>query len=110
MTTSPNYVSQLPGELNLEMVDDNDLVFTIDWGMDITDYTFTANIIPDKCESEIPMVVSIISASAGKMNVTIQMASIVDIAPSTNKWYMNWTTSASLVRTVLAGVLALRAK
>lgn len=105
-----NTITQLAGELNLDMVDDNDLVFAIDWHMDITNYSFEANIIPKSCSTEIPMGIAITSASAGKMNVVISASSIADISPSVNRWYLNWTTPApdNYVRTVLAGALVLR--
>lgn len=113
MTNTTNYISQLPGELNIEMTDDNDLVFSIDWHMDLTDYEFDANIIPKDCEAdEIPMTVEVTSLTGGKMNITVTTASILDLTPSTNKWYLNWTTPApeSYVRTVLAGAFVLRSK
>jgi len=104
-----NYVTQLPGELNIEMTDDNDLVFAVKWDFDISTYTFSANIIPKACEDEIPMGITIVNAPLGMMNVTISASSIADIAPSTNQWYMNWTVDG-LIRTVLAGALVLRSK
>ncbi len=107
-----NYIQQLPGTLNLEMVDDNDLVFSVDWNIDITGYQFDANIIPKNSDAEIPITVDVIDASTGKMNVVITAASLLDLQPDVHKWYMNWTTPApeSLLRTVLAGVLVLRTK
>lgn len=112
MTNSTNYVSQVPGQLNLEMVDDNDLVFAIDWHMDITDYQFDANIVPKNCETEIPMTVTVVDEVAGTMNVAVTAASLADIQPATHNWYMNWTTPApdNYIRTVLAGVLVLRSR
>jgi hypothetical protein len=112
MTNSTNYVQQLPGTLNLEMVDDNDLVFSLNWNMDITDYVFEANIVPKNCETEIPMTVEIIDEVAGKVNVIITATSLADITPNTHSWYMNWTTPApeEYIRTVLAGALVLRSR
>lgn len=112
MADSTNYVSQLPGLLNLEMVDDNDLTFSIDWHLDITGYSFDANIVPKNCETEIPIEIEIIDEVAGKMNLTITRTSILSLSPSTNRWYLNWTTPSpdSYVRTVLAGALVLRSR
>ena len=105
-------IEQLAAELNLKMVDDNDLVFAIDWNMDITGYSWEANIIPDKIEDEIPMTVTVTNASSGLMNIAISASSIIDISPSTNDWYLNWTTPSpdNYVRTVLAGKLILLSK
>lgn len=108
-TTPSNYVSQLPGQLNLEMVDDNDMTFSIDWNMDITDYTFEANIVPKGSDIEVPMTITIINPEEGKMNVTITEASISAIPPSVNRWYLNWTIDG-LVRTVMSGALVLRSR
>lgn len=104
-----DYITQLPGEVNIEMTEDNDLIFAVAWDVDISTYTFTANIIPKSCENEIPMGITIINPTLGTMNVTISASSIVDLAPSTNKWYMNWTVGG-LSRTVLAGALVLRSR
>lgn len=107
-----DYITQLPGELNIEMTEDNDLVFAINWDKDLTDYTFTANIVPKSCDTEIPMGIQITSASSGTMNVVISASSIADIVPSTNRWYMNWETPSpeSYLRTVLAGAFVVRSK
>lgn len=110
--TTTNYLTQLPGELNLKMVDDNDFVFAVNWGMDITGYLWSANIVPESLEDEIAMGVVVTSASSGKMNIIISASSIADISPSTNDWYLNWTTPSpdSYVRTVLSGKLVLLTK
>lgn len=109
-TATLPYVTQLPGELNIDMTDDNDLVFAVNWGMDLTDYSFEANIVPQSCEGEIPMTVTVVDAALGKMNIAITAASILDLSPSVNRWYLNWTTPApdGYIRTVLAGALVLR--
>jgi hypothetical protein len=104
-TTTTETISQLPGKLNLNMVDDNDLVFSLNWGMDITDYSFEANIVSPQGE-EIPMVITIINAPEGIMNVGITAASIADISPSTSRWYLDWTHDG-FIRTVIAGNLVL---
>ena len=102
--TTGNSISQLSGELNLEMIDDNDLTFSINWHMDFTDYSFEANIIPKNGEAEIPMTVEVMNVTEGIINVTITSASILELLPSTHKWYLNWTIGG-LVRTVLSGAL-----
>jgi hypothetical protein len=108
--TDATYLTQLPAEVNLEITDDNDLIFTVDWHMDISLYTFAANIIPAESEDEIAMTVTIVSAPVGTMTIKITRSSILDISPSTNRWYLNWTDSNGYVRTVLAGALVLRSK
>jgi len=112
MTDSTNYITQLPGELNINMVDDNDLVFSVNWNMDINNYVFTGSIIPEDGTAEIPMVVDIIDPDLGLINVTVTVASILNLLPGVHSWYLDWTTPApdNFVRTVLAGVFALRAK
>ena len=103
-----NYITQLPGELNLDMMDDNDLTFAISWGMDISNYAFEANIIAKGCDTEIPMGITITSPTEGKMNITISASSIAALPPSTNnRWYLNWILDGK-VRTVLSGALILR--
>jgi len=99
-----NTISQMPEILNLNMVDDNDLVFSLDWGMDITDYSFEANIISK--DGLIPMTITIVDALNGLMNVAITSDSISEISPSTNRWYLDWTVDG-YVRTVIHGTLVL---
>ena len=105
-------LEQLPGMVNIKMVDDNDLVFGVDWDIDITGYLWEAYIIPEDGSDEIGLGTEVTSASAGKMNVIISASSIADISPSVNNWYLNWTTPApdSYVRTVLNGKIALYSK
>jgi hypothetical protein len=107
-----NYVIQVPGELNIEMVDDNDLVFSIDWGIDLTGYIFNAYIIPNDGSDEIAISVVVYSYSLGQMNVIIPETALVSLLPGVHSWYMNWTTPApdNYIQTILAGVLALRPK
>jgi len=109
MTTcnETNYVSQMPGTVNLQMIDENDMTFSIDWNMDITDYTFEANIIPKDGSAEIPMDIDIINALEGKINITIEASSIEELEPSVHRWYLNWSVDG-LIRTVISGALVLR--
>lgn len=105
-TTTVDSISQLPGKLNLNMVDDNDLVFSLDWGMDITDYSFEGNIISPVDGTLIPMVITIVDPLEGTMNIGITADSIADISPSTTRWFLNWTYDG-FVRTVIAGSLVM---
>lgn len=105
-------LEQLPGMVNIKMVDDNDFVFAIDWDIDITGYSWAAYIIPDNGDPEIPLGTEVINASDGTMNVIISSSSIADISPSINNWYLDWTTPApdNYVRTVLNGKIRLFSK
>jgi hypothetical protein len=114
-STGSDYITQLPGELNIDMVCDNDLVFTIDWGFDVSAYTFEANIIPKDCTDdtdEISIAVDTSRAATGIIELTITETSIDDLVPSINSWYLNWTTPSpdNYIRTILAGALVLRSK
>ena len=120
-STVSNYVTQVPGELNIEMVKGNDLVFSIEWqytyqdnvfNMDLTDYTFNAYVIPEDGSSEIEVTVDVTNYSLGQMNIIITENDLINLLPAKHGWYMNWTTPApnSYVQTVLAGVLVLRVK
>jgi len=107
MTDIPNTIQQMPGEVNIKMIDDNDMTFFVKWEMDITNYQFLARIIPSNGEEEIPMLINITNPTEGEMNITITSSSISELSPSTNKWYLNWTVNG-LVRTVITGALVLR--
>jgi len=107
MTIIENTVQQMPGEVNIKMIDDNDFIFHAKWEIDITDYQFKARIIPSNGEEEIPMLVNVTNPQEGEMNITITSQSILDISPSTNRWYLDWTVNG-LIRTVITGALVLR--
>lgn len=107
MADLSNTVQQIPGKVNIAMIDDNDLTFFVKWGIDITNYTFKARIIPSNGGEEIPMLVNITNPTEGEMYITITSSSILDMSPSTNKWYLDWTVNG-LVRTVVAGALVIR--
>jgi len=109
MTDSTSYITQLPGELNIEMVDDNDLVFATNWNMDLTDYIFDAYIIPKDGSDEIAIDVDVVNPTLGLVNITIPETAVADLLPGVHSWYLNWTMPApdNYIRTVLAGVLAL---
>ena len=106
-TCSDGLVSQLPGEFDIKMVIGNDLSLAIQWNLDITGYTFEAYIEPKNQAEDIPIDLEITSASSGKMNMIISASSTVNLPASTNEWYMNWTSSSGLKRTILAGNLTL---
>lgn len=109
-TCTSNDLTQLPGSLDIQMITDNDFVFSIDWSIDITGYTFSGYIIPENEDIEIPLDIAIVSASSGTMNVTISASSIDDLPESVNDWYLNWVDTDGYTRTVLAGTLVLRDK
>lgn len=104
-TTTVDTISQLPGKLNLYIVEDNDLVFSLNWGIDITDYSFSGNIVLEDGTLE-PLGITIINASEGLMNVAVVSE---DIAPDTYRWYLDWELDGN-IRTVISGSLIIYPK
>lgn len=101
MTT---YLSVLPGDLPITIVDGNDLSFNMDWATDTTLYTFTAWIQPvGTITTPIPLTISIIDALIGKYTVSITKTLLAPLPLNiSHKWRMDRTIS-SATRTVLAG-------
>lgn len=100
------YLSQIPGDLPITMVDGNDLSFKLNWATDTSAYTFTAWIQPfGSSTAIIPMPMTIIDATLGLYTCSVSKTSIANIPLNKeHKWRMDRTTvSSGLVRTVLSG-------
>ena len=98
-------LTQLPGDLPIEMILGNDFSFKVDWGKDMTDYTFAGWIEPVG-GTNIPITITPIDITLGTYTFTITKASIATIPVDTdNKWRLDRTTPspASLTRTVISG-------
>ena len=98
-------ISQLPGTLNLELVRGDEFATLVDFSINCTGYTFAASVYSTITGSEIlAPTVSVVSASAGQVNVSISEAQTNGIAPGTYMWRLSWVAPGSAIRTALEGV------
>jgi len=106
-------LKQNSGKLDLTMQLGDDLSFDADFGIDLTNYDFTANIIPSGTAlTIIPIVITETDLSIGKLHFFISKDSIesLPIASEKYKWEFVWNTPKQEItpitvytRTILAG-------
>lgn len=105
--------NQLPGELNIKVVDGNDLSFKTDWATDTSLYTFSAWIQPIGTVSTIiPFTISVIDAFLGTYTISVSKTALAALPLNReHRWRMDrLTTSSAIVRTVLAGTFTVEDK
>jgi hypothetical protein len=82
---------QLPGTLNLSFKRSDDFSALVDFSIGMTGYTVTAD-ITSLVSGEVvqPFTVSIVSATAGQVNVSLTDAQTLALARGTYGWRMTW--------------------
>lgn len=107
-----NIMAQFPGGITIKMIEGNDFTFRVNWGFDITGYTFTGKIIPSNGLSEITMTVTPIDLALGLIDIKIASTDVIALPKSTNQgWYLDWVLPISgNKRTVLGGILVIYPK
>lgn len=98
----PSY-DQTPGSLNLSLVRSDDFSSLIDFSIGMSGYTVTAGITSLVTGNEVqPLTVSIVSATAGQVNVSLTDTQTAALARGTYGWRMQWTEN-NATRTALTG-------
>lgn len=99
-------LNQLPGELNVKMLQGDDLSFDVEFtGMNLTSYTFTANVTPaGNAPTLIPITITNTDLANGKLHFFIARASVSALPTNTSAhtWLFQWTVS-TFKRGVLGG-------
>lgn len=97
--------SQVPGTLNLSLVRGDDFSALIDVSINLTGYTTTASVASAVTGSTIlPFTVSVVSASEGKVNLSLTDTQTAAVPRGTYTWHMAWT-EGSATRTALTGMV-----
>jgi hypothetical protein len=98
----PSY-DQAPGTLNLTFNRADDFSALVDFSISLASYTVTAGITSLVTGSELqPLTVSIVSATAGTVNVSLNDTQTAALARGTYGWQMKWTEN-NATRTALTG-------
>ena len=94
-------VTQIPGTVDLEIAQGNDMSFLFTFDIDLTGYTFEAK-VDEADESETVITVVETDLSAGKVTITMasSLSSLISVA--THNWFLDRTNVGSRER-LLAG-------
>jgi len=98
----PSY-DQTPGSLNMAFNRGDDVAALIDFSNSLVSYTVTAGITSLVTGLDVqPLAVSIVSATAGQVTVSLSDTQTAGLARGTYGWSLKWTESNS-TRTALTG-------
>ena len=98
----PSY-DQTPGTLNLKMNQGDDVSVLIDLSIALTGYTVTSSVTSLVTGADVvPFTVTVVSATAGQVNVSLSDTQMAALARGTYGWHMAWTES-NATRTALTG-------
>jgi len=107
-TTNGTYqwLTQEPGKLDITMRLSDDLSFDVLFGVDLTDFTYEANIFPLTVvtSTDIPITITVNDITTGNLHFYISHTSIKDLPIFTDrhKWSFYWVNSG-IKRTILGG-------
>lgn len=94
--------SQVPGELNISVGLGDDLVLNLDFDIDLTGYTFSANVVSEFDGSQTAFSYSTVNLSLGQFQLTLTDSQITTLGKAVHKWYLVGSIG-SLSRRYLAG-------
>ena len=94
--------TQVPGLLDIDATHGDDFLFTLDFDINLTSYTFVANIITVSTNVLVPLVVTNIDLSLGQISISLAKATLSGLANATHHWTLDWTVGGK-TRRVLAG-------
>jgi hypothetical protein len=118
-------VSQLPGDLTVELVVADEMSFTLDLDVDVTGYTFTAGVYVVSTNgffgggggtvnavgaTAITPTITVANAAAGTLTWGVSEAQTVTLSPAIKyRHFVRWVTPAGVTRTVVSGDLIAKA-
>jgi len=98
--------STLPGTLNLTVKSGDELSQLVDFSIDMTGYTFTAEVVSAITYASVgSMTASAVDLSNGQVNLAMAESVTASIAPGSYLWRLIWTAPGVVRRTALEGVL-----
>lgn len=98
--------STLPGTLNLTIKAGDELAQVVDFSIDLTGYTFTAEVVSAITYGTVGSItVSAVNLASGQVNLALGETATAAIAPGSYLWRLIWTAPGSVRRTALEGVL-----
>lgn len=98
-------VRVLPGELNMVVKAGQAQSQLVDFSVDLTGYTFTAEIVSAVTMATVSALdVTPVDLEAGQVNVGISQEDAEAVAPGTYLWRLTWTPADGDARTALEGI------
>lgn len=95
----------LPGTLNLVVKAGQAVSQLVDFSVDLTGYTFTAEIVSAVTYAQVAALdVTDVDLEDGQVNVGLTAADAAEIAPGTYMWRLIWTPEDGDARTALEGI------
>lgn len=97
--------STVPGTLNLVVKAGQAVSQLLDFSIDLTGYTFTAEIVSAVTFAQVAALdVSDVDLEVGQVNVGLTAADAGAVAPGTYLWRLIWTPENGDQRTALEGI------
>lgn len=98
--------STLPGTLNLAVKHGDELSQLVDFSIDLTGYTFSAEVVSAITYGQVGTItVSAVNLANGQVNLAMSETATAAIAPGSYLWRLIWTAPGTVRRTALEGVL-----
>jgi hypothetical protein len=98
--------SQLPGTLNLEFKQGDDVAVAVDFSVALTGYTVAASIISLVNRATIATpTVTVTDAATGAISVGLTGEQTTAMAAGTYKWFVYWDAPGPTRRTALEGIV-----
>jgi hypothetical protein len=117
--------SQLPGDLTVTFVVGDEVNFTLDLDVDVTDYTFTAGVyvvsvngffgggggtVDAVGATAITPTITVASAAAGTLTWGVNETQTASLSPAIKyRHFLRWVTPGGITRTIVSGDLVPKA-
>ena len=95
---------QEPAKLDLTATHNDDFDFNLDFNIDLTGYTFSAQVVTVSTNVLVPMTVTEVDLGLGQIALGIDTAVLATLETSNkHHWYLQWTVGGK-PRKILAGL------
>lgn len=116
--------TQLPGTLDISMIQGDEIEVDLDFDRDLTGYTFSNSIYVEAVLSggggggfvstvgsvATSFAISIVNLSTGRINIGLSEIQTAALSPSINyRWFLRWVAPGLVTRTVLSGTMTVSA-
>ena len=97
-------LNQIPGRLNIRVISGDDLMFVLNFGMDLSSHTFVAKVLPDYLSDTGGTAISIESTDLvhGIITLSLTDTQITALPKKKNYWYLKWTIG-DMTRKIIDG-------
>lgn len=101
--------TQLPGTLNLDIVQGDSLSVSIDFDRSLVGYTVDASVLSTPARAVIvPLTTTLVSAGDGIVGVSLTAQQTAGLPVGTYLWELTWLSDGNEKRKVMAGYLEVR--